>query len=279
MAFFKFRSRGQKGDDLSSNPTESIEGMRRRARHRLIGATILVLLGVIGFPLLFDTQPRQVSVDIPIDIPEKGKVKPLAAGTAANGPVVKLEQPPADVTPAETTPAPKPSSNTPSASARVAAANSLSDKEEVVAAPKPEPKAESKPEPKSEPKPEHKAEAKPEPKPVAKVEPKVDDSGARAKALLEGKSPTTASASAAAPPEDGQERFVVQVGAFAEAGKAQEVRSKLEKAGLKTYTQVVQTSSGARTRVRVGPFAKKAEAEKAVAKIKSLDLSASVLTL
>jgi DedD protein len=193
--------------------------------------------------------------------------------------VVKLEQPPADVTPAETTPAPKPSSNTPSASARVAAANSLSDKEEVVAAPKPEPKAESKPEPKPEPKPEHKAEAKPEPKPVAKVEPKVDDSGARAKALLEGKSPTPATASAAAPAEDGQERFVVQVGAFAEAGKAQEVRSKLEKAGLKTYTQVVQTSSGARTRVRVGPFAKKAEAEKAVTKIKSLDLSASVLTL
>ena len=80
MAFFKFRSRGQKGDDLSASPTESIEGMRRRARHRLIGATILVLLGVIGFPLLFDTQPRPVSVDVPIDIPEKGKVKPLGAG-------------------------------------------------------------------------------------------------------------------------------------------------------------------------------------------------------
>ncbi len=278
MAFFKFRSRGQKGDDLSSNPTESIEGMRRRARHRLIGATILVLLGVIGFPLLFDTQPRPVSVDIPIDIPEKGKVKPLGAGAAANGPVVKVEQPPADATPVETTPAPKPASNTPSSSARVAAANSLSDKEEVVSAPKPEAKPESKPEPKPEPKPEHKAETKPEPKSVAKVEAKVDDSGARAKALLEGKSPT-ATPSAAASAEDGLERFVVQVGAFAEAGKAQEVRSKLEKAGLKTYTQVVQTSSGARTRVRVGPFAKKAEAEKAVAKIKSLDLSASVLTL
>ncbi|MFZ4289806.1 SPOR domain-containing protein [Variovorax sp. HJSM1_2] len=275
MAFFKFRSRGQKGDDLSVSPTESIEGMRRRARHRLIGATILVLLGVIGFPLLFDTQPRPVSVDVPIDIPEKGKVKPL--GAAATGPVVKLEQPPADATPSDTTPASNASSK-----ANVSAAASLSAKEEVLSSSKPETRPEAKPEPKPEPK----VEAKPEPKPkhepeakaVAKAEPKLDDSGARAKALLEGKSPSAATA-AASSADDGQERFVVQVGAFAEASKAQEVRSKLEKAGLKTYTQVVQTSSGARTRVRVGPFAKKAEAEKAVAKIKGLDLSASVLTL
>ena len=32
---------------------ESVEAMRTRARHRLIGASVLVVLGVIGFPLLF----------------------------------------------------------------------------------------------------------------------------------------------------------------------------------------------------------------------------------
>ena len=52
--------------------------MRRRARHRLIGAAVLVLVGVIGFPLLFDTQPRPIAVDIPIEIPDRNKVKPLA---------------------------------------------------------------------------------------------------------------------------------------------------------------------------------------------------------
>jgi DedD protein len=36
--------------------------MRRRARHRLIGAAVLVLIGVVGFPLLFDTQPRPIPV-------------------------------------------------------------------------------------------------------------------------------------------------------------------------------------------------------------------------
>ena len=73
--------------------------------------------------------------------------------------------------------------------------------------------------------------------------------------------------------------MVVQVGAFADADKAREVRQKLEKAGLKTYTQVAETKDGKRIRVRVGPFATKAEADKAASKIKTLDLPAAILTL
>jgi DedD protein len=57
------------------------------------------------------------------------------------------------------------------------------------------------------------------------------------------------------------------------------VRQKLERAGLKTYTQVAETKDGKRIRVRVGPFATKAEAEQAASKIKTLDLPASILTL
>jgi DedD protein len=45
----------------------------------------------------------------------------------------------------------------------------------------------------------------------------------------------------------------VQIGAFAEADSAQQARRKAEGAGLKTYTQVVSTADGKRTRVRVGP--------------------------
>lgn len=77
MAFFKFR---KSGDDKSATPAqpESVEAMRRRAKYRLIGATVLVLIGVVGFPLLFDKQPRPISVDLPIEIPDKNKAKPLA---------------------------------------------------------------------------------------------------------------------------------------------------------------------------------------------------------
>jgi DedD protein len=53
----------------------------------------------------------------------------------------------------------------------------------------------------------------------------------------------------------------------------------LEKAGLKTYVHVAQTKEGKRTRVRIGPFASKEEAQKMVTKVKGLNLSAAVLTL
>jgi DedD protein len=74
-------------------------------------------------------------------------------------------------------------------------------------------------------------------------------------------------------------RFVVQVGAFADPVRAREVRLKLERAGLKTYTHVAETKDGPRTRVRVGPFSSKAEAEKTAEKIKKLNLPAGLLTL
>jgi DedD protein len=75
------------------------------------------------------------------------------------------------------------------------------------------------------------------------------------------------------------QRFVVQVGAFADAEAARESRKNVEKLGLKTYTQVAQTASGNRIRVRVGPFATRAEAEAALAKAKAAGLNAVLLTL
>jgi DedD protein len=90
-------------------------------------------------------------------------------------------------------------------------------------------------------------------------------------ALLDGGVP----AKAAAPTG----RFVVQVGAFADAGAAHLTRVKVEKLGLKTYTQVASTSAGKRIRVRLGPFATREQAEKARAKAAGAGLTAVVLTL
>jgi DedD protein len=96
---------------------------------------------------------------------------------------------------------------------------------------------------------------------------------ARAQALLEGKP-----ADAKPAPKDGA-RYIVQVGAFADAAAARETRSKVEKLGLKTYTQVTDTASGQRIRVRVGPFASRDEADRAMAKAKAAGVAAVVLTL
>jgi DedD protein len=114
--------------------------------------------------------------------------------------------------------------------------------------------------------------AEPAPKPAASPEaaktaaaPKPTDS-ARAQALLDGKAAPSA-------------RVVVQVGAFADQARAREVRQRLERAGLKTYTHVADTPEGKRIRVRLGPFDSRAEAEKAATKVKALGLPAAILTL
>lgn len=282
MPFFNFRRGGSSSaPHVGSNAQpESLEVIRKRAKHRLIGAAVLVLAGVAGFPLLFDTQPRPIAVDIPIEIPGKNAVKPLVTAPKTTSAV------PAPVVVATPTPALL-ASVTP-VSDKVAAASSLTSREEIVekkaVAPVPPAplaiKNETKPVLKVESKPEAKPDAKPavrsEEKPAVTAAVPADD-GARAKALLNG---LTASAIAANPaPTATETRMVVQVGAFADAAKAREARLKLEKAGLKTYTHVAETAGGKRIRVRVGPFGSKAEAEKAASKIKSLDLPAAILTL
>jgi DedD protein len=237
MAFFKFRKTGAESDALAAQP-ESIEALRKRAKQRLIGASILVLVGVIGFPLVFDTQPRPIPVDIPIEIPDRGK--PAGATNSAAGAVSV-----AAVTPAPVPPVAEPVASTQAGASPASAA--------AVAAPAPTAPA---------------TPATPV-SPAATPPATPDPQGERARALLEGKP-----ASAAA---DG--RFVVQVGAFADVARAREARAKLEKAGLKTYTQVVETKEGKRIRVRVGPFDSRAEADSAATKVKGLELPATVLTL
>lgn len=239
MALFKSRKKKVDEPVPAASPAESIEALRRRARHRLIGAVVLVLAAVVGFPLLFDTQPRPVAIDIPIEIPDRNKVQPLPP--PAKAPVVTGK-----VTPAA--PAPAASAVEPPPAEAVAAAPGPA----VVQAPRVDPAAEKKPEPKPDPRAEQKAAE-----------------AAKAKALLEGQSIDAAA----------NGRFVVQVGAFAEEAKARVAQQKLERAGLKNYRNVADTKDGKRIRVRAGPFASRAEADKAAEKIKGLDLPAAVLTL
>lgn len=250
MSFFNFRRSGSSAAPSAGSAAqpESVEVMRKRAKHRLIGAAVLVLLGVVGFPLLFDTQPRPIAVDIPIEIPAKNAVKPLAV--------------PAPVAATE--------------AASVPPAASLAAKEEMVPSKQVPALMEKAPDAiKKDATPDLAPEVKTEEKPAHKAVSSGDDA-ARASALLNGQAVPPAAKLA---PAEAEGRVVVQVGAFADAAKAREVRAKLEKAGLKTYTQVVETKDGSRTRVRVGPFASKAEAEKVASKIKALDLPTAILSL
>lgn len=183
-------------DSNANSAAPSVDDLRRQARHRLIGAAVLVAVAVVGFPMVFDTSPRPIAPDVPIVIPAQPALAPLAPAAPAEPQVTKVEPAPPATEPATA--------------------------------------------------------------PVVPAK--------------------TAAPAAASAPATG-ERFVVQVGAYADQARAREVRLKIERAGLKTYTQVAKTSEGNRTRVRLGPFKTRAEADKVAQKIKSLGLTPGVLTL
>lgn len=252
MAFFKFRKRS---DEPSSAPAqaESVDAMRKRAKYRLIGAAVLVLVGVIGFPMLFDKQPRPIALDMPINIPDKSKALPLSVPAPAAMQAGSVT---------ESAPAP--------VARPVTAANEVIEEK---ATPDPVQKAPEAAETTvtEVTKPVEKAPEKLVDKAVTRPAAKSDDA-AKAQALLDGTTP-------AKKPDASEGRFVVQVGAFADAARAREVRLKVERTGLKTYTHVAQTKDGERIRVRVGPLGTKAEAEKVADKIKKIGLPAAILSL
>ena len=278
--------------------------MRRRARHRLIGAAVLVLAGVVGFPLLFDSQPRPVPVNVAIDIPDRNKVAPLvlpqdgqphagaAAGLAPGEELLAAPErssqpaaptpatpaipaipvpPPAAMAPVPPLPPPPAPKTEPRPEPKPVA------KPEPVPAPRPEPKPAPRPEPAPAPAPAPTPAPRPEPAPAPAPAPRPvnSDEASRARALLEGRSPPAA---APARSEVAQaSRFVVQVGAFADADKAREVQGKLERSGLRAHTQTVQTRDGSRTRVRLGPYSSRAEADRAAERARAIGLAGSVL--
>lgn len=265
MAFFQLRFPGKSSaaEHLAAVPGESLEVVRRRARHRLWGAVVLVFLAVVAFPLLFDSQPRPVAIDTPILVPERNNTSPLAGPV----PVPAAQSPAKPLLPAALQVPVQASLETgkeevvPSAAAQAASAAAHSD----TASTKATTTTEQQP-----------AKAQTQPSEAKAAETKSKDSkangiddGHKAKALLEGKTGT-----------DHAGKHIVQVGAFADADKVREVRRKLEQAGLKTYTQTIEGKDGKRsTRVRVGPFDSRADAEKAAARVRKLDLPAHLVAL
>ena len=287
----------------------SVEQVRKQAKRRLMGVSVLVLAAVVVFPLLFDTQPRPVPVDMPIEIPSRKVSKPLQVDSPAvveqspaqaisepaapdnrkGGPVVTGKPEPEEViiesTPrkptatAEAKPEAKPVAPAVAAVApAVVKAMAQADTPEKKPSPPPAKPVSEKTAPEKSVA-EKPAASPPAPSAAPAVSTQRKDleaDAARAQALLEGKVPPAATP---APADAATARFIVQVGAFADGAVAQATREKLERAGLKTYTHVAQLPEGKRTRVRLGPFTTKADAEKAAAKAKAQGLPAAILTL
>lgn len=286
---------GQPVDAVSLSPSD-VEATRVRARRRLIGMVVLVATGLIGFPWLFETQPRPMSSDVQIvqaggeaigDLQINGaapaRTPRMAAGRVAVSGIL------APSAPVEQDAPPEPSADKPPVETMVteppvrvashpAAASLPVAKPVQLAVQKPVQKLVDKPAPKqperagdkvakSSDKPADKPSAKPAAKEpsreAAKDKPK-EVAKASDKQADKDKTPT---------------RYVVQYGAFADANTAHEARMKIERLGVKTYAQQVDTPAGQRIRVRMGPYTDKAEAEKAMATLRKAGLTGALLTL
>ena len=258
---------------------QAIQAVRTRARQRLVGSLVLLVVGVVSFPLLFETQPRPLAVDTPIKLSQRD------AGTVVN------ELPAPRPAPAQATVLPEDAgvealaasavqSGVPPVPAAASAPVVVAPTVLVTTSP---PAAASRPAVASGPLPARAPAPSPvqTPAPASTSTPSTTATQAPAQAAAKppplAASPEPKAAAAASSPATG--RFVVQVGAFSDARLLREARQKVEGLGLKSYTQVIDSSAGQRTRVRVGPFDTRAEAEAAARTIKGGGLPAAILSL
>jgi DedD protein len=281
----------------------TVEALRTRARRRLIGAAVLVGGAVIGLPTLFDQPPRPadqsfnvrlaaadgaaaVSVKAPTAAGSAALVRPggtevapsagvsgtavavAAAGTAA---AVGLlpgtgRKPPADDTIITET-----------------KADLEADKRraEKVRADKEKEKEKEKARAERARAEKLKAEKAQEAEQAREAEKARQERAARkAKEAKAAKEAKEAKAAKSDSEDDKPRRYVIQAGSFSEASAARDLGRRIDKLGLDSHEQHVETAAGsARTRVRLGPFKTKEEALRAAARLKAAGLNAAVLPL
>lgn len=226
--------------------------LKKRSRRRLVGAAALALLAAIVLPMVMDDEPASPVREIQVTIPERAlDSSPIAAlpesgerseavPAALDDASPEVEQAVRPVEPAAVARPAEPASPPPAPSAAIA------------------PPAKPAAVPSGE---------RPVP-PVASVRDAESDEAARARAILEGRTPATA------PMSGSGSEFVVQVGAFSDPGKASARQIELAARGFKSY---VETGEGV-SRVRVGPFATRADAESMQRRLKEASLDGVVST-
>jgi DedD protein len=207
---------------------------QQRARHRLIGAAVLVLIAVVGLPRILDNKPKLAPNDIAINI------------------VTSLPIPGGDVKPEEKT--------------KTELATEQTKEAPKVVAVTPEPKAE--PEPKIEPK----SDVKPAP-PASKAAGLGLAAGeevvaAPAKPKVEEAKPNTSNAATSSG------KYVIQIGAFASEDRTKGWIAKLKDQKIPNYVMNKNGVDGVKLYVlRAGPFTDKEAAEAAEKKIRAMGLS------
>ena len=210
--------------------------MKKRARRRLVGAIALALLAIIVLPMVMDQEPRPAASNVQIRIPSQDPgsntvISRITPGTPA--PNIPAAAPAAPSTDDEVPSADEAAAHS-QAAAEPAGANVTPATPGTAAKPT-ENKKPSPPEPGHDDKPATKS---------AETE--------RAEAILN------------------DERWIIQLGAYQNAGNVKLLQSKIKELGYAVFTEKIDTPNGTRIRVRCGPFASRDAAEKAQLRLKKI---------
>jgi DedD protein len=208
--------------------------LRKRARRRLVGAIVLATAAVVVLPMILDSKPERRGYEIDIHIPSEDSVE---------------EFPAESVSPANTPPAT--ASSMPQAEGGSEQADVASDKNIAGAPPRDR---------------------------LAPINEKVAASPAPAVSRNETAPTNTAppasraeaASKSAAPTASREGSFVVQLGAFSTPAKAARQSEKVASQNFAAYTETVKSGKEEITRVRVGPFGRREEAEKTRERLKKL---------
>ncbi len=219
---------------------ENLE-LKKRARRRLVGAAALALFAAIVLPMVMDEEPRSLQGhDIQVTIPERNATGALTLPVDGH-PV----EPPEETS---VTPQPSPVDTLENAVTPSAPVTPPQEQRQEPPRRPDAPVAPSKPAPSVEKAPPVRAE-------IAN-----GSEEARVRAILEG-APANASVASV-------QRYFVQVGAFGDRNKAVTLSDNLSAQGFQAYSE----QAGAVTRVRVGPFLNRQEAERTITKLKGLGM-------
>ena len=234
----------------SDRAPDNAEQLRRRANRRLLGASVLLLIAIIAVPMFLEREPPALPDNVDVRIPpvEGTKFEPkFPDGKKAAASLDKPAEIPAITEPtgsqagvSPVQPAPAPVLTPPVTETPKAA---------VVA-------------------------------PVAPAGPKVDAPKALATApKIADKTTDKAPGKSAAEAERKPGQLVIQVIAVRDAAVAKQMYERAKSLKFPAYTEQIDVTNGKVTRVRVGPYATKQQAESARAKLAQAGFEAKVLTL
>lgn len=239
--------------------------LRKRARRRLVGAVVLVLVAtlvlwkVVGRVQEQPMRPESVLVVGVASGPAQRSAPAASAPVAASAPAAAHAD--ATVLPESlsTLSQPVPSQQVARAEGSAAAARKPAAPPAQASAP-----AHRKP----EARPAHPA-AEPTPEAPARPRKKPDPA-----AILEGRAD---GADTPEPAAQGGSKYVIQLAALSDPAKADALRGKLSEIGVQARFSKVQTSKGEATRVRVGPFASRDEANAVLRKLARAGVSGIIV--